>query len=166
MVRRFWLPLCLVLGMLAVNIVPAHAATRVWSVSYGNGYTSNAPNVWSNRVPIWDTGGDPHLRFERDGNLRDLSPAFLGCPGTVCWQTGTSGIPTPAHLVWQGDGNVVIYDNGGTARWSTHTDCASCLNFMQMILWSNGCLIVYAYITNWERQWSASSNPACLVLYP
>jgi hypothetical protein len=54
--------------------------------------------------------------MQGDGNLVIYSTT----PGQAFWWTMTYGHPH-ATLIVQNDGNVVIYDAGGSSLWSTGT---------------------------------------------
>lgn len=77
-------------------------------------------------------GGAYRLSFQTDGNL-----VLLRLPDTVLWDAGILG---GAVTVMQGDGNLVIYDGGGTALWASDTD-GNPGGFL--VLQGDGNLVIY-----------------------
>lgn len=146
----------------------AAALSSVWRVYYGDGYGSNTPQVYSNRQPTWDTGGDPKARFETNGDFRDQA-SF--CPnGGLCWHTGGYA-SYPDHLVWQGDLNPVAYGANGHAYWSAGVVYPPCpgqstgCRYGNMTLWSNGCLTIHGYVSgHWSWSWANSTSSACAIV--
>lgn len=152
----------------AAPVGPQTAAvgSAVWWVYFGDGYTSSPPQVYSNRSPTWDTGGDPKLRFETHGDFRDQA-SF--CPnGGLCWHTNTYVTSLPARLLWQGDGNVTLRRAYlQQVVWQTGTGPNVGPNYLVMGLWPNGCLTIHSDPdhTGWGHPvWRNSANPACDII--
>jgi hypothetical protein len=106
----------------ATGATPAHA-TVYFHMCYGSGVgtTCKPQYVYSTRSPTWSVPnqtGTYRLTFQTDCNLVFYDPGYSG---GVSWSSGTYSIPRPCTLKWQGDGNMVIYDHNGTARWATMT---------------------------------------------
>lgn len=57
--------------------------------------------------------------------------------GHACWSTGTSG---SNFVVMQGDGNFVMYRNGGGALWATGTNGTGADH---VVMQDDGNLVVY-----------------------
>lgn len=85
--------------------------------------TNPGTAIWATWTFRSDLGGvGAHLVFQDDGNLVVY---------TAAWQalrhTSTSGIPVPARLRLQDDGNLGLIDANGTVRWMSwgtqYTDC-------------------------------------------
>ena len=64
---------------------------------------------------------------------------FDGTPGTALWAAGTNG-DTGDYLVFQGDGNLVVYKSTGVAAWSTGTNGHP---QDMMVLQLDGNLVIY-----------------------
>jgi hypothetical protein len=155
----------IVVAQPAAALSSAGGTSAVWWSYFGDGYTNNPPQVYSNRNPTWDTGSNPHLRFETNGNLRDLA-SF--CPNGVCWQTNTYPTSLPARLLWQGDGNVTLRQAYlQRVLWQTATGPNVGPNYLVMGLWPNGCLTIHSdpQRTGWGYPvWRNSTNPACNII--
>lgn len=169
--RRLLAALLTLVGVFAVTVaIPtaAHAATVQWYVHYGQAVTpNNSPNVWSDRVPIWDSNpGTPRLRFERDGNLRDLATS---CPGGVCWQTNTSNAgPGPWQLFFDSrpgnTGDLRIYSSDSVIRF--HTATQGIPNVIA-VEFSNACFNLYDGSAGASSVpiWQNSTSSACYIYY-
>jgi hypothetical protein len=112
----------------------AQAAEAYRTITYGYGHGNITANKgWS--VQVADTTGAPiaTLIFQSDCNLVEYR--YVNHVTTVTWNSGTvRPIGTACTLVFQGDGNVVIYT--AYAIWATGTN----------------------YGTNWVYQYDISSN--------
>ena len=102
--------------------------------------------------PLSTSTGDVLLTLLSDGNLVLQRPV----PGTVLWQTSTSGQPG-THAIMQADGNFVLYDADGTALWATGTWNNP---GAWIILQDDGRLVVYS--PSGQPLW-ASSLPSIMV---
>ena len=156
------IPVLLAVGLVVAT--PAHAAGVVWFVNYGNAFTNNSPNMWSNRNPTWQVGTNPSMTAQTDGNLV-IRATF--CPAGVCWASNTSYHgPAPWQFFWDSRyatfGAFRIYSSEGAIRFDTHT---SGWLKAKMVFFDNGCLNVYGgdYGSWGAPIWTASSNPACAI---
>lgn len=61
--------------------------------------------------------GEYRLIYQTDGNL----VVYRQHDGIPMWHSNTGGT-SPGEAVMQGDGNLVVYDGGGTPRWHSATD--------------------------------------------
>ena len=115
-------PVLLLAGLIAA---PSASARVLYTFCYGQVHPScPARVVWSNQSPAWSapsgSGGSSYrLTFQSDCNMVFYDPGY---PNGVSWATGTYNIPRPCHANWQGDGNWVIYDANGVARWASGTN--------------------------------------------
>lgn len=106
--------------------------------------------VWNNRAPgsdllspgtwlkggqgLHDASGAKVAEMQTDGNFVVYSS------GTPRWSSGTSHYPG-SRLLLQSDGNLVIYDNAGVARWSSGTVGTGPSNYL--VMQGDGNLVIY-----------------------
>lgn len=111
---------------------------------------SSGSTAWSNRAPgsdtmtagawllpgqyLHDASGAHVLTMQGDGNL------VLYRRGVARWSSGTWGRPG-ARAVLQGDGNVVVYDLNGVARWSSRTNGSGASD--RLVMQTDGNLVLY-----------------------
>jgi GH25 family lysozyme M1 (1,4-beta-N-acetylmuramidase) len=83
---------------------------------------------------LHDASGTKVAAMQSDGNF------VIYRSGVARWQSGTSKYPG-ARLILQSDGNLVIYDNAGIARWSSVTSGTGGGNVLAMQ--GDGNLVLY-----------------------
>ncbi|WP_189939175.1 hypothetical protein [Streptomyces sulfonofaciens] len=108
------------------------------------------------------TGAAGHVTSEASRTARPHAGAttlVIGATRTL--NTGQSWTATRARMVMQGDGNLVIYDENGHARWASHTSGSG----NRAVFQADGNLVVYNSASQplWTSQ-TAGHNGAELVL--
>src|SRR5690242_16761097 len=87
--------------------------------SCGNSLSNGSLLLSTDEIALTSSDTLSYALFQNDGNLVIYCS---GVSGYVSWISATSNSGTaPYKLYMQGDGNVVIYDATGTAKWSSGT---------------------------------------------
>ena len=99
--------------------------------------------------------------MQTDGNLVmfcDVYPPFKYWK--VHWASGPYGFrPARGGLMFQTDGNLVIYEYNGRVRWSTHTDHTIADS---LIVQDDGNLVLYGPGPHHHRVfWSTGTHNRC-----
>ncbi len=143
--------------VLSMWSVPANAGSLViWDYYYGHGYAKSA-NIYSNRSPSWRvpaSGGLAAIVFQSDGNFVEYEWSASTGRYHAVWASGTNIYCKPERLAFQTDGNVVIYDCGGHARWSTGINNRSPGGYYLFRLQTNGCMTDQYYNAGWRLWWN------------
>ncbi len=103
---------------------------------------SNQARITKNRTLI----------LQKDGNLVIYALNDNGSTNRALWSSGTSGIGEGARAVFQADGNFVVYDKDGRARWSSGTYGRGAT---RLFLQPDGNLVIYS---NNGALWASGTN--------
>lgn len=146
----------LVLTLLTAGLVAApsaEASTIRWYQCYDNGTDGCiVHNVYSNSG--WHAGtstdGGNWMAFQSDCNLVIYSK--VNGVYRAAWASGTVRVGTLCRIIWQADGNVVMYASyppSWVAIWNTHTNYGPGWRY-EMQLWSDNCLrVLQVYTVRW-----------------
>jgi hypothetical protein len=95
--------------------------------------------------------GSYRLKMRPDGNLVGYSGP-VDADAAIFWSSGTKNEgKAPYHLIFQEDGNVVLYDINGRALWKTGTDGKPADHF---VMQDDRNIVLYDFERNpkWESQ--------------